>query len=180
MKLRTQIFAGYLLLTFLLGLVALIAFKAIDDVADTFDAVVNQNQPILSALNNLREMSTELLLVVVAPAAPGVMLARENAEQSQAATGSPALHVPVTPDILLDQLAWYQRLVRLHFLDETEHSLQIGALTQGFVDAFAAYRAVRSTPSVDIAQRQAELASRHVACLCRRHPRIPGRRRAGA
>ena len=162
MKLRTQIFAGYLLLTFLLGLVALIALKAIDDVADTFDAAVNQNQPILSALNHLREMSTELLLVAMAPAAPGVFLARENAEQSQAATGSPALHVTVTPDILLKQLAKYQELVTLYFPDETDHSLEIGALTQGFIEAVAAYRAVRNTSSLDIVQRQAELASRHV------------------
>ena len=165
MKLRTQIFAGYLLLTLLLGWVALIAYKAINDVADAFDAAVNQNQPIVSALHNLREMSTELFLVAVAPAAPGVILAQKSTEQSQVDAGSPVLHITVTPEMLLDQLAQYRSLVTLYFPEEGDHSLQIGSLTQEFIDAFASYRAVRNKPSLDVAQRQAKLAGRHFALV---------------
>ena len=123
MKLRTQIFAGYVLLALLVVVVGLTGYVSVRLISQSFDSAINQNQPVLTALQKIRFQATALAFSVATPNAAAKVDA-----QAQAGTASAVAS-------LMTSVAEYQGLIVKYFPLEMEEAKEIQERAEVFVHA---------------------------------------------
>lgn len=109
MKLRSQIFSGYLLLALLVLLVGLAGYLGLNAIAEDFDGAINRSQPVLRALNRIRFLATRQAFSVASELIP-----------DRAARAGQASDKKVEPSVaaLMAATAEYRTLVEQYFPDE--------------------------------------------------------------
>ncbi len=109
MKLRTQIFSGYILLAILVLVVGLTGYLSLNAIAEDFDGAINRTQPVLRALNRIRFLATRHAFSVASQLIP-----------DRAAQAGEAADKKVEPSLvaLMAATSEYRALVEQHFPDE--------------------------------------------------------------
>lgn len=109
MKLRSQIFSGYILLTMLVLVVGLTGYLSLNAIAEDFDGAINRTQPVLRALNRIRFLATRHAFSVASQLIP-----------DRAAQAGEAADRKVEPSLvaLMAATSEYRALVEQHFPDE--------------------------------------------------------------
>lgn len=123
MKLRTQIFAGYALLALLVVVVGLTGYVSVRLISQSFDSAINQNQPVLTALQKIRFQATALAFSVATPNAAAKVDVHPHAGTAPAVAS------------LMTSVAEYQGLVVKYFPLEMEDAKEIQERTEVFVHA---------------------------------------------
>ncbi|MDD5334607.1 MAG: diguanylate cyclase [Rhodoferax sp.] len=109
MKLRSQIFSGYILLAMLVLLVGLTGYLSLNAIAEDFDGAINRTQPVLRALNRIRFLATRQAFSVASELIP-----------DRAAHAGEASDKKVEPSVaaLMAATSEYRALVEQYFPDE--------------------------------------------------------------
>ena len=124
MKLRTQIFAGYALLALLVVVVGLTGYVSVRLISQSFDSAINQTQPVLTALQQIRFKATTLAFSL--------------ATTPHAATKEDAqVHAGTAPAVasLMTSVAEYQGLIGKYFPLELDDAKEIQERAEVFVQA---------------------------------------------
>ncbi|BAL22634.1 bifunctional diguanylate cyclase/phosphodiesterase [Azoarcus sp. KH32C] len=139
MKLRAQIFSGYALLALLVAVVSVAGYIGLKAVSGSFNVAINETQPVLTALHDIRLQATHLAFTLAARAAD----AQEDAKGS--AARDEERESPNTPEGLRTRLtaavSAYHGLVERYFPDELAKTEEIFRRTEHFLaasDALAA------------------------------------------
>lgn len=154
MRLRTQIFSGYLLMALAALAVGYVSFSALRDVAANFDAAINRTQPVLAALHDLRLQANQLALQGARSARRSPPTAaptqgeqadptREAAERDPTPRGGLP---PVSGDTLEATFAHYVALIERYFPHERGDAVAIGEHLAAFLRTWEAAALYGDTP----------------------------------
>ena len=123
MKLRTQIFSGYILLAMLVLVVGLTGYLGLNAIAEDFDSAINRTQPVLRALNRIRFLATRHAFSVASELIP-----------DRAAHGGEASDKKLEPSLvaLMAATSEYRALVEQHFPDELSTVKEVDQLVKDF------------------------------------------------
>lgn len=171
MTLRAQIFLGYLLVSVLLLFVAAAGYWGIGGVAAQFDQAVNRTQPVVSVLQGIHDLSTDLFLDSVLP--DEVRAAFDNQKHVHVETdggkgkdeGDDEPQRVNSPEALMQRVAAYRHLVQVYFQDEESDAQEIDEHSVAFITALNAYQIGKKESSKDVDLLLATLAQRHAALV---------------